>query len=219
MSSEETIPIFPLGLVLLPHMSLPLHIFEERYKIMIGECLEQQKAFGIVYFDGSEINSAGCTAQIVEVLKRYENGEMDILTAGIRRFYMKEIYDTKPYLEAGIIYFDDQPETDLEELAVLAHQGITHLNELGEITGETKDFDDAEVFNAKKVSFLISGIDGFTPAEKQRLLEMTSTRKRLESGIQSLQKVIQRETLTQDIQNIISGNGNIKKILKVRDSD
>ncbi len=214
MPAETTIPLFPLGVVLLPHMSLPLHIFEERYKIMINECLEAEKEFGIVYFDGSGISSAGCTAQIVEVLKRFENGEMDILTVGNRRFLINEIHDTQPYLEADIVYFDDQPETKSEELTELANQGITHLNELGEITGEGKDYEDIEIFNAKRVSFLIAGIDGFTPAEKQRLLEMTSTRKRLESGIQALQKVIQRETLTREIQNIISGNGNIKKILK-----
>ena len=131
---------------------------------------------------------------------------------------MKEIFDARPYLEAGIVYFDDRPEADIEELVRLADRGMDYLKELGKITGETGEYDDAEVFDAKKVSFLISGIDGFTPPERQRLLEMTSTRRRLESGIRSLQKVLQREALTQDIQHIISGNGNIKKILKASET-
>lgn len=214
MPAEKTIPIFPLGLVLLPHMSLPLHIFEERYKIMIRECLELRKEFGIVYFDGAQISSAGCTARIVEVLKRYDNGEMDILTVGQRRFFLKALYDARPYLEAAVLFFDDQPETEVEPLAELVNRGIAYLDELGKITGETQEYDETDFFNAKKVSFLISGIDGFTPAEKQRLLEMTSTRKRLESAVRSLRKVLERESLTQEIQHIITGNGNIKKILK-----
>ena len=65
-----------------------------------------------------------------------------------------------------------------------------------------------------KISFLIAGFEGFTPAEKQRFLEMTSTRNRLESGVKSLAMVLKRAMLTERIQEIIGGNGNIKKILR-----
>ena len=82
MQSENTIPLFPLGLVLLPQMPLPLHIFEERYKLMIGECLRENRQFGIVYFNGTDIQTAGCTASILKVMKRYEDGRLDILTRG-----------------------------------------------------------------------------------------------------------------------------------------
>ena len=68
--SQNTIPLFPLGLVLMPQMPLPLHIFEERYKLMIGECLAENKEFGIVYFNGTDIQSVGCTASIESILKR-----------------------------------------------------------------------------------------------------------------------------------------------------
>jgi Lon protease-like protein len=61
----ERIPLFPLGLVLLPGMVLPLHIFEERYKQMISECLATNRSFGIVWFDGQAIRTMGCTARIV----------------------------------------------------------------------------------------------------------------------------------------------------------
>ena len=65
MLSETIIPLFPLGLVLLPQMPLPLHIFEERYKLMIGECLESHTVFGVVFFIGSDIETIGCTASIL----------------------------------------------------------------------------------------------------------------------------------------------------------
>ena len=78
MQSRITIPLFPLGLVLLPQMPLPLHIFEERYKLLIGECLDNNKEFGIVYFNGTDIQAIGCTASIQKVLKRYGDGRLDI---------------------------------------------------------------------------------------------------------------------------------------------
>ena len=74
---ESTIPLFPLGVVLLPRMHMPLHIFEERYKLMIKECLTQKTEFGMVYFAGQKLMSYGCTAKIIEVLKRYVRSAPD----------------------------------------------------------------------------------------------------------------------------------------------
>ena len=219
MSEEMTIPLFPLGVVLMPHTPLPLHIFEERYKIMIGECLSENKEFGVVYFDGGKIGKVGCTARIVEILKQFDNGEMDILTNGTHRFVIREMRDAKPYLEADVTLFDDLPETESEDLVALANQGLEALRALNRMTGEIENSDTPQDLNVKIISFLISGNQGFTPAEKQKLLEMTSTRNRLESSVKSLQKVLQRERLTREIQNIITGNGNIKKILREYPAD
>jgi Lon protease-like protein len=219
MPEKNTIPLFPLGVVLMPYMPLPLHIFEERYKTMICECLEENKEFGIVYFNGSKTHKIGCSAQIAEVLKRYENGELDIIAVGKSRFFIKELYDTKPYLEAKVVFFDDEPEEENWEYIELARQGIEFLEELDRMTGEVKDYGAPEELGVKQISFLISECEGFTLKEKQRLLEMTSTKSRLKSGVKALQKVLQRAQLTQEIQDIISGNGNIKKILKTYDSD
>jgi Lon protease-like protein len=218
MQTKSTIPLFPLGVVLMPHLRLPLHIFEERYKIMIGECLEHNKEFGVVYFDSREIKKVGCTAQIVEVLKEYDTGEMDIITVGRRRFMLTEIYEEKPYLEAGVVYFDDSPEEEDEALIELARQGMESLKALDRMTGNEIDYAPMERLDLKRISFLISGIDGFKLSEKQRLLEMTSTRKRLESGVQSLQKVLERAKISKEIEKIIGGNGNIKKMLNQDDT-
>jgi Lon protease-like protein len=104
---EEKIPIFPLGLVLLPGMQVPLHIFEERYREMVDHCLEEQSQFGIVYYNGSNFRSTGCSAGIVKLVKRYEDGRKDILIEGERRFSLESIDDTGMYLHARVRYFDD----------------------------------------------------------------------------------------------------------------
>ena len=212
------IPLFPLGVVLLPETFLPLHIFEERYKKMIGECLAENKEFGIVYFNGNEINKIGCCAQIVKLLKRYDDGEMDIITVGTKRFFIKELDETKACFQAKIVIFDDDPEEDTEELKHLAASGIKLLKELKNVTGgewdNTAFKDESDI---KKMSFLISGNDGFTADEKQKFLEMTSTGKRLKQAVRALKKVIQRARLNLEIEEIIHGNGDAKKIMMTYD--
>jgi Lon protease-like protein len=70
MTGHQIIPLFPLGLVLLSQMKLPLHIFEERYKEIIKECIEQDRVSGIVYYDGTDLRSIECTAKILEVVNQ-----------------------------------------------------------------------------------------------------------------------------------------------------
>ena len=77
----ESFPLFPLGIVLLPEEVVPLHIFEERYKLMVGECLEQQREFGIVWLSDSGLRDVGCTATIAELLETMDDGRMNILVA------------------------------------------------------------------------------------------------------------------------------------------
>jgi Lon protease-like protein len=213
MDAANTIPLFPLGVVLMPNMFLPLHIFEERYKLMIGECLEKGQDFGIVYFSSRTMRRVGCSAQILKVMRRYENGEMDILTIGKSRFLIKEVYDTKAYLQAKIVHFDDESTPEDAELSRLASEGLHFLRELNTILGT--ELDDAAVDRSdlQRISFLISSNDGFTPSEKQKLLEMTSTKKRLSDSVSALQKVIQRAQLTREIEKAIRGNGDLKKLL------
>jgi Lon protease-like protein len=194
-------------------MFLPLHIFEDRYKLMIGECLEYGQDFGIVNFSTRKMRRVGCSAQILKVMRRYDKGEMDILTVGESRFLIKEIYDTKAYLEAKIVHFDDEPEEENEDLNRLASEGINFLRELNAILGTELDYASVDRSDLKRVSFLISSNDGFTPSEKQKLLEMTSTKKRLSDSVLALQKVIQRAKLTRDIEKTIRGNGDLKKLL------
>ena len=211
MPSESIIPLFPLGLVLLPQMPLPLHIFEERYKLMIGECLERQAAFGIVFFNGSDIQTIGCTAHILKVLKRYRDGRLDILTRGAERFMIKDIYDRKPYLEGRVIFIEDEPEANKDGCNRLARSAMTLLEQFTAIAGIQDGYGFAEKLDARSISFLIAGCEGFSMEEKQRFLEMTSTYKRLEKCVASLEKIIERTKITAQIRRIIGGNGDVAK--------
>ena len=105
---EELLPLFPLQVVLFPRTALPLHIFEERYKQMIGEALRGKTEFGVVQAGEKGVVNTGCTASIEEVVKKYPDGRMDVLTVGRRRFEIIMLNDEKPYLRGAVEFFDDE---------------------------------------------------------------------------------------------------------------
>jgi len=202
------IPLFPLGVVLLPDMHLPLHIFEERYKQMIAECLAEDRPFGIVLFDGQAIRSAGCLARVTRVLKRYDDGRMDIMTRGEERFLIREILEKRAYMEARVLFFDDAPEDAVEgNLQQAVDAALT-------LIASSPDFDIGPVpsgagqgVHPKSLAFAIAALEGFTPAERQGILEMTSPSERLEKCVQALTRIVARNRLTKEIRQLISGNG------------
>ncbi|MBM3767842.1 MAG: ATP-dependent protease La domain-containing protein, partial [Acidobacteria bacterium] len=105
------LPLFPLGVVLFPRTDLPLHIFEDRYKKMIGELLESTREFGIVLTMEKGIASVGCTARITNVTKTYDDGRMDIETTGYRRFEVEQLDEEEDYLRGRVEFFDDEDGT------------------------------------------------------------------------------------------------------------
>jgi Lon protease-like protein len=216
MPSETIIPIFPLGLVLVPQMSLPLHIFEDRYRQMINACLADDRVFGIVYFSGKQFETKGCTTRIVDILKRYDDGRMDIITKGENRFSIEALFEKKPYLEARVEFFDDWPpeNSDLETSQKLAHACIQLLKQINAITGQYTDGDFNDRLDAKAVSFLAAACEGFSYQEKQRFLEMTVTVNRLQKAARALEQLAHRLTITREIERIIGGNGNLPESLK-----
>jgi Lon protease-like protein len=111
---SSLLPIFPLELVLLPGVPLPLHIFEPRYKEMIAECLEQKKPFGVVRASSEGVADIGCTAEIMSVTKKYDDGRMDILTRGVERFEVIHVNDERAFLQAEISVVQDEEEGDAE---------------------------------------------------------------------------------------------------------
>jgi len=123
--AHDLLPLFPLAVVLLPNNELPLHIFEERYKEMIGHALAAESDFGVVLAAGEGISVIGCTASIQEVTKRYPDGRLDIVTVGHRRFRVQSVDSEAPYLRAQVEFFDDEEEAEApavlrERLALLA---------------------------------------------------------------------------------------------------
>ncbi len=142
---KNTIPIFPLNLVVFPGSKYPLHIFEERYKILINKCLSENSGFGIVASFDKKISDVGVYVQITEILKNYENGESDIVVQGIERFLinntslnpdgyyqveMENYPDDKEKIDSKLI---DELENEFKEIVELANYKLenafwTNLN-------------------------------------------------------------------------------------------
>lgn len=218
MMETLCIPLFPLGVVLLPEMQLPLHIFEERYKQMMADCLASDRSFGLVLFDGQAIRSVGCLARITEVLEQYDDGRMDIMTQGGERFVIRELIEEKAYMEARVVFFDDGGEENGSDLeAVMA----SALNLLKEMVDVDLGFDPSDLggrIDPKQLAYAIAALDGFTPSERQVFLEMTSPSERLRKCVQSLSRLVVRNRLTREIQQLIGGNGHPpKRILRELD--
>jgi len=207
MAATRVIPLFPLGIVALPGVATPLHIFEERYKEMIARCLAEHLDFGIVQFNGEAMSNAGCTVQILEVTKQYDDGRMDILTRGRQRFQIFEIIEEQAYLEARVSFFDDVPEAVSAELARLTDRGVTVFKELVGLLANGDAVEGLDLSDPQRLSFTIAGFDGFGPLEKQAFLEMTSTRNRLAKGIAALETAVARVRLTSEVERIVGGNG------------
>ena len=108
---SKLLPLFPLQVVVFQRTELPLHIFEERYKEMVGDAIRDSSEFGIVLAKDEGIVNAGCTVVVDKVLQTHPDGRMDILTRGIRRFEIVMLNQEKPYLRGEVAYFDDD-ETD-----------------------------------------------------------------------------------------------------------
>jgi len=214
MPVPNKIPLFPLGVVLLPEVLLPLHIFEERYKTMIGECLDMDQEFGVIYCIGAEMESKGCTARVVRVIKQYPDGRMDILTKGERRFLIQDLHEDKPYLEGSVEFFDDVEEPPTQKTEALAMEGFDLMMQVEGIAAKQSAIVHRDPIGLREASYLIASSEGFTPEEKQEFLEMTSTRDRLEKGVRSLRKTLERSRLTAEIKKIVGGNGDAHKFSK-----
>ncbi|HUI52436.1 MAG TPA: LON peptidase substrate-binding domain-containing protein [Terriglobales bacterium] len=104
----DRLPLFPLNLVLFPGEQLPLHIFEPRYRRMVRECLDARLPFGMLLALEDGVTRVGCTAEILEVVKRYPDGRMDIITVGRDPFRIVELFTEDPLLEGCVDYLEDR---------------------------------------------------------------------------------------------------------------
>ncbi len=111
---DGLLPLFPLHVVLLPGSPLPLHIFEDRYKEMIGEVLRDKLEFGVVLASEKGIVNTGCTATVDKVLREYPDGRLDILTHGRRRFEILLLNEERSFLRGAVEFFDDDAPDQAE---------------------------------------------------------------------------------------------------------
>ncbi|HEY2259554.1 MAG TPA: LON peptidase substrate-binding domain-containing protein [Solirubrobacteraceae bacterium] len=166
-------PLFPLGLVALPGELIPLHIFEERYKTMMSQCLEHESEFGIVWLSDDGLRDIGCACAIDRVLEQMEDGRMNLLARGTRPFRVLERQGHLPY-PAGVIEFvEDRDDTPDPELAASARAAYADLvKRATDREPETDELDEMSAYDmAATVDF---GLDA-----KQGLLDLRSENARL----------------------------------------
>jgi Lon protease-like protein len=183
---SSLLPIFPLELVLLPGVPLPLHIFEPRYKEMIAECLEQKKPFGVVRASSDGVADIGCTAEIMSVIKKYDDGRMDILTRGVERFEVIEVNEDRSFLQAEISVVQDEDEPG-RPAAEMVTQAVRLHAEIAKLAGAEPSGPDE---HAGSLSFLLAGSLPLDLDFKQNLLSTLSEAKRLEAVIGYLEAIL-----------------------------
>lgn len=202
---EELIPLFPLPLVLFPRTPLPLHIFEERYKEMIGEAIDKESEFGIVLVREGGVVNTGCTAVVAKLLERYSDGRMDILTTGLRRFEIKQLVEGKPYLEGQVVYFDDEDfepvPPELRQKAIELYSSARKATD--EEPNDELEWDDPQV--SFQLAHLITDLD-----VRQQLLTLRSETERLKHLIGQFPAHIDRWRHTQRVRELAPRNGHSK---------
>jgi ATP-dependent Lon protease len=205
------IPLFPLGVVLFPTSRVPLHIFEERYKKLIEDSLKKHSTFGINYVEEDKLHSIGCTAQIADVIKRYPDGKLDVITEGVRRYEIVK-FEQGPENElsyATVRWIEDVPE---ERDKHLADEAITLFNELCDIAYKgTIDALDASLWKSsdKLPSFAIAQKSGLEADQRQALLSITSENERLGILKNFLSQLLPRVKEIETINDLIRNDGYI----------
>jgi len=211
---NELLPLFPLEIVLLPEEPLPLHIFEERYKTMIGDCLrakaagEDQQEFGVVLLKGQAVSPVGCTARIVNLTRQYEDGRMDILTVGKRRFELLLTNEERPYLRGAVDYFEDEdPDAPSDEAAELA---ITRFRDAMRKLRHSADMPVHLPRPYRYLSFRIAAALPLDLEFKQQLLTLRSEADRLALVQRALDILLNQLDRMQESQKKAGGNGHAR---------
>src|SRR6478752_7934524 len=198
------IGLFPLELVLVPTERVPLHVFEPRYKELVGECLERGEEFGIVLAkESGDIHHVGTRAAIVEVLQVLPDGRMHIVVEGGDRFRLLEVdhdrsFDTGTVEE--LVDQDDPPDpADLQR----AYDTFKRLQETVGAPGEPPDP------SGPQFDFELAGRVEFNTASKQELIELTSPRRRLTRLLELLERANEALLIDRELRKRAHGNGKV----------
>jgi Lon protease-like protein len=197
------LPIFELPLVLLPGEKVPLHIFEDRYKRMVGTAIEREEPFGIVLRDDDGARSIGCTARIDEV-ERLDDGRMNIVVSGEAPFKVLDRFESSEYPAGEVELLPDQevPPID-EDSANAAREAFAELAERA--TGERPDPDELSSASAYGIAARIE-----LPADtKQRLLELRDEDERMELLANALGAVERALERAEEAAERASSNGKV----------
>jgi Lon protease-like protein len=196
-------PLFPLGLVALPAELIPLHIFEERYKTMVGRCLEEESEFGIVWMADDGLRTIGCACEIAEVLERLPDGRINLIARGTRPFRIEARQEELPYPAGTVEFLDDRDEDPDPEAARLAHEAYADL--VRQATDRTPDPEEIAEMTAYQMAATVEfGLDA-----KQGLLDLRSESARLRLVTRLFRAAIKRLDFIERAQARARSNGKV----------
>jgi Lon protease-like protein len=205
--AEEVVsdfPLFPLGLVALPGEVVPLHIFEERYRTMMAECLEEEREFGIVWMADDGLREVGCACEIERVLERMDDGRMNLLTRGTRPFRVLERQGHLAY-PAGIVEFvadrTEEPDTELVDAARAAYADLVMR-----ATDQEPEDEELEQMGAYDMAATVD----FGLEAKQGLLDLRSENARLRLVTRLFRAAVKRLDFVDRAQARARSNGKVR---------
>ena len=202
--SSERFPLFPLGLVLLPGEVVPLHIFEERFKTMIGECLERESEFGIVWLSDDGLRATGCACRVEDVLERMPDGRMNIACRGTRPFRLLEPREHLEYPAGVVEWLEDKVELPDPRTLEAAREAYSEL--VVEATDEPPDPERLAVMGAYEMAATVDfGLDA-----KQGLLDLRSENARLRLVTRLFRAALKRLDFIERAQLRAQSNGKVR---------
>ena len=195
--------LFPLGIVLLPTEQIPLHIFEDRYQELIGECLEQEREFGLVYADEEGLREIGTRAAVTEVLDHFDDGRLNIVVEGRDRFRLVELTSGRSFQTGLVELVDEEPDPpDPDD----ASRALELFRRLVDLTGAEVE---APPPDTVQLSFELAGRFEFAPELKQRLLQLMSERERVKLLAELLTAAASAVEREKDLAQRAASNGRV----------
>jgi Lon protease-like protein len=201
---EQELALFPLGLVALPTEAVPLHIFEERYKTMIGECIEQESEFGIVWLSDDGLKQTGCACVVEQVLERMPDGRLNVVCRGTRPFRLLDRVEDRVYPAGRVSWLTDKDEQPDEQTLEAARAAYGELVE--QATDEPPDREQLEAMDAYAMAATVDfGLDA-----KQGLLDLRSENARLRLVARLFRAATKRLDFIERAQARARSNGKVR---------
>jgi Lon protease-like protein len=202
----DEIGLFPLPVVLLPGEQAPLHIFEPRYRELIGECLDEGAEFGLLLADEDGMREVGTRASVVEVLERFPDGRLNVVVEGGGRFRLVELTEGRSFATAEVDEVEDEgeePTNDERERCVAAYERVVAAAdaELDELNAE-----------ADSLAFQIAARIDLGTEVKQDLLELRSERERVVRLSPLLDRAAEAVQRDREVRDRASSNGRVEPL-------